>query len=190
MNRYVNNLSILLSKLDCDRVKEVADLFLSTREKGGTIFFAGNGGSASTASHFAQDVGQIGYKLNIQVFKTVCLNDSIPVITAISNDYGYDYIFSTQLRQMFEKKDVLVMLSASGNSPNVINAARLAIVRGGTTVGLVGFDGGSLKSICDYVVHIDTEPGEYGLVEDLHLVIDHMIFDYLFKRLKSDENTN
>ena len=191
MKQYIKGLIDILSNFDCIQIQKIGDLFISTRARGGTIFFAGNGGSAATASHFAQDIGQIGYKLDMQVFKTVCLNDSVPVITAIANDYGYANIFYTQLGQMFEKKDVLVVLSASGNSLNVVNAAKLARERKGTTVGLLGFDGGQLRDMCDYIIHIETPFGEYGFVEDLHLIINHMIFNYLFDYLKgNNENTD
>ena len=188
IQKCVDYLIPLINNLDHLQIDAICQLFLSTREKGGTIYFAGNGGSASTASHFAQDLGQIGYKLKIRGFKTVCLNDSISIVTAIGNDFGYEHIFSIQINNSFGKNDTLVVLSASGNSPNVVNAVCAANDCGGTTVGLTGFDGGKLKSLCDHLVHVDTELGQYGPVESVHLIVNHIIFAYLLDYL--DENTN
>ncbi len=183
MEQYGQYLAGLLSTLNHKRVSKVADCFLKARNRNATIFFTGNGGSAATASHFAQDIGEIGRKANVKPFKTMCLTESISCITALANDYGYDGIFTHQMENLFKKGDILVALSASGNSPNIVEAVRLAKKLKGTTVGFVGFDGGKLAKICDYVVQVDTPKGEYGPVEDIHVILDHMISTYLSENL-------
>jgi len=168
-----------MESLDYNAVSEVSKCFLSARERGSTIFFVGNGGSAATASHFAQDLAEVGRKAKVKSFKTLSLTDNVPYITAVGNDYGYDKVFSMQLKELFNPGDVLVAISASGNSPNVIEAANLAKEKDGPTVGLVGFDGGRLGELCDYIVHAVSNKGEYGPVEDIHMILDHMITSYL-----------
>jgi D-sedoheptulose 7-phosphate isomerase len=108
-------------------------------------------------------------------------------MTALANDAGYETIFTGQMQDLFSEGDVLVAISASGDSPNVIAAAKLAKQRRGTTVALVGFDGGTLRSLCDIVVHVRSEKGEYGPVEDIHMVLDHMITSYLWMRLRDED---
>lgn len=176
---YALYLNDLLTRLDADAVGGVIDCFLEARRHKKTIFFAGNGGSAATASHFAQDLGEVGRKADKDGFKTLSLTDNVSLISAIGNDYGYGKIFAIQMAELFGEGDVLVAISASGNSPNVLNAAKAAKELGGKTVGLTGFDGGKLKDLCDHVVHVESQRQEYGPVEDIHMVLDHMITSYL-----------
>lgn len=182
--RYCDYVQKLISEIDVESVKRVVDCFLKARRTDKTIFFAGNGGSASTASHFAQDMGEVGRKIRGKGFRTQSINDNVSALTAISNDYSYDNVFSMQIQYSFDEGDVLVVISASGNSPNVIKAIELAKQKGGSTVALVGFDGGRLAQICDHVVHIQSKKGEYGPVEDIHLILNHMIVSYLMLELK------
>ncbi len=184
--RYCHYLQKLISEIDVESVKKVVDCFLEARCNNKTIYFAGNGGSAATASHFAQDMGEIGRKIRGKGFRTQSINDNVAALTAISNDYSYDSIFSMQIQYNFDEKDILVVISASGNSPNVINAVNLAKAKGGITVCLVGFDGGRLAQICDQVIHIQSKKGEYGPVEDIHLILNHMIVSYLMMELKKE----
>ncbi len=182
--RYCHYIQKLLSEIDTESVKTIVDCFLNARRDDKTIYFAGNGGSAATASHFAQDMGEVGRKIQGKGFRTRSINDNVAALTALTNDYSYDNVFSLQIQYSFDPGDVLVVISASGNSPNVIKAVELAKERGGRTVALVGFDGGRLAQICDHVVHIKSKKGEYGPVEDLHLILNHMIVSYLMMELK------
>jgi len=177
---YVNK---LLMDLDANAINNVIDCFLTARKNRKTIFFAGNGGSAATASHFAQDLGEVGRKSKKLGFRTLSLTDNISLVTAIGNDYGFDRIFIIQLSELFSPGDLLVAISASGNSLNVINAVEFAKNAGGTTIGLVGFDGGKMKNMCDHIIHVKTDMGEYGPVEDVHMIMDHLITSYLIFRL-------
>lgn len=187
--RYGEYVSKLLSHLDYNAVGEAVDLLLDARGRDSTIFFAGNGGSAATASHFCQDLGEAGRKAGARPFRTICLGDSVSSMTALANDYGYEKIFVGQLENLFRKGDVLVAISASGNSPNVVEAVKWVKRMGGTAICLVGFDGGILKKIGDHVIHVATEKDAYGPVEDIHLVLDHMMTSYLISSgvLRVDE---
>ena len=183
---YSQYLSQLLNGLDVAAVRKVTEIFLEARENDKFIYFAGNGGSASTSSHFCQDVSEIGRKINGKGFRCQSITDNVSALTAIGNDYDYESIFSKQIQYNFDEGDVLVVISASGNSPNVIDAVKLAKCKGGSTIGLIGFDGGQLAKICDHTVLIESRKGEYGPVEDMHLILNHMITSYLIMSLKEE----
>jgi D-sedoheptulose 7-phosphate isomerase len=185
---YVDYLHSLMTNSSGEFVEAVANTFLQARKNDKTIYFAGNGGSAATASHFCQDLAEVGRKANCDGFRTLSLTDNVSFITAIGNDYGYEDIFSTQMKYVFNPQDVLVVISASGNSPNVIKAAKLARERGGVVVAMVGFDGGQLVKLADHVLHLETPKGEYGPVEDAHMILDHIITTYLMCKLKTHGN--
>lgn len=176
---YVGYMAMVLGRIDPKAVEALIEELEAARRQARTVFFAGNGGSASTASHFANDLAKAARVDGEPGFRTVSLVDNSAVMTALANDEGYESVFTGQMRDLFGPGDVLVAISASGNSPNVIAALKLAKQLGGRTVGIVGFDGGALRSLCDLVVHVPSEPGEYGPVEDAHLVVNHLIADYL-----------
>jgi D-sedoheptulose 7-phosphate isomerase len=179
---YGRHLSKLLDSMDYKVLEQVTQFLLDKTRAGSSIFLVGNGGSAATASHFATDLIQCSRPDNGICFRAISLVDNVPLLTALGNDYSYEDIFTVQMKNLFGKKDILIAISGSGNSPNIVAAARLAKQMGGTVIGLVGFDGGKLAGICDYVVLVKTDKGEYGPVEDIHMVIDHMVTSYL--RLK------
>ena len=185
VRNYLSYLSELVLKLDHDEIVKVINLFLDARQSGNTIFFIGNGGSAATASHFANDIG-IGTRSKFAPFRSMSLTDNNAVMTAIANDYGYEQVFVKQLETLFSKGDLLVAISASGNSPNLLNAVKFIHNRNGTTIGLTGFDGGMLKKTVDYVIHVPTDNGEYGPVEDIHMIFDHIIGTYLMYSCKKE----
>jgi len=140
---------------------------LLKENKNSYIYIIGNGGSASTASHLSNDLFAKGCK-------AISLADNSSIITKIANDSGYEYIFKEQLEVFFSKGDILIAISASGNSPNLIKAVEYANTLG-TTVAIVGFDGGKLSKICKLVIHIPTCKGNYETAEDLHLAVCHKI---------------
>ena len=177
--RYVDRLIRVLRRLDYEAVDRVIDLFLDARSRGNAIFFLGNGGSAATADHFANDLGVCASPEGIIPFRAISLTSNSALITCLGNDLGYEYIFSGQLRSLMRPGDVVVGISASGNSPNAVKALEYAAANGGIAVALVGFDGGIMKNIASHVIHIETEKGEYGPVEDVHMVLDHLISTYL-----------
>lgn len=180
---YGRYLGKLLEKMDFREMERVVELMLEKTKEGRTIFFVGNGGSAATSSHFATDLVQCSRPDKGILFKAISLVDNVPLLTALANDYSYEDVFTVQMRNLFQKDDILVAISGSGNSPNVLAAVRLAKEMGGVTVALAGFDGGKLAPLCDHVIMVKTEKGEYGPVEDIHMVIDHMFSCYLRMKL-------
>lgn len=175
LKNYGSYIASLLTRLDYGAIGNVIKCFLEARKRNATIFFAGNGGSAATASHFSQDLGGVGRKIGVKCFRTISLTDSTPFMTALGNDYGYDKIFTYQLRNLFQKGDIFVAISASGNSPNIVEAVKWAKRSGGIVIGFIGFDGGKLLKLCHHAVHVPTDKNEYGPVEDIHIILNHMI---------------
>lgn len=181
---YFNYLKEIIDNVDTNEIKLFVETLLAARSRGSTIFFMGNGGSAATASHFANDLafGTNDYK---KPFKVMSITDNVPIITALGNDYGYDEIFIRQLKIYSNKNDVLVGISASGNSQNLINAFDYASKSGVQTVALTAFDGGVMRKIANQCVHIPTNNKEYGPAEDVHMILDHLIGSYLIRLIKT-----
>jgi len=178
---YLNN---VLSGISLNAIDNFVKIILEARERGSSIFFIGNGGSAATASHFANDIA-IGSREFDKPFRVISLCDNQAVITAIANDDGFEKIFSQQLRVLLKKQDVVVSISASGNSPNLIHAINTTKKMGAISVGISAFDGGKMKEIVDFSIHVPTEKGEYGPAEDAHMVLDHLVANYLMRYVKT-----
>ena len=181
---YLQYVQTVLQRINAAEVGNFIEILLKARECGSMIFFIGNGGSAATASHFANDIA-VGTNSYDRPFRALSLTDNVPLITAVGNDFGYDEIFVRQLRILGKSGDVLVGISASGNSPNLVKAFNYANTAGITTVAITAFDGGTLKSIADHGIHVQTGPKEYGPAEDAHMVLDHLIGAYLMRRIKN-----
>ena len=176
-DEYLEYLTILISQLDRSAISQFADLLLQSRENKTTTFFLGNGGSASTATHFVNDVS-LGSRQFEKPFRAISLCDNQAVITAIANDDGYENIFLQQLQTLAIAGDTIVCISASGNSKNLIKAIEYARENNIYVVGLTAFDGGYLKDNCDLNIHVPTKIGEYGPAEDLHMVICGLVGSY------------
>ena len=175
---YLDYLNQLFNRLDYGQIGVLIEILLQAREQRARIFFIGNGGSAATASHFANDIA-VGSRSRAKPFRAVSLCDNLALITAIGNDFGYDQIFVRQLENQLDKGDVLVAISASGNSENILKAVTYANNHNGITVGLTGFDGGHLKKTAQLNVHVPTNYGEYGPVEDIHMILNHLAGTFL-----------
>ncbi len=182
---YIEYLTNVLRAIDPNAIARFAETLLDARERGATVFFVGNGGSAATASHFANDLA-IGTNSYEKPFRVISLTDNQAIITAIGNDFGYDDIFLRQFQVLAKDGDVLVGISASGNSPNLVKVFDYARERGIKTVAITAFDGGKLKTIADQSVHVPTAPKEYGPAEDAHMVLDHLLGAYLMRMVKRD----
>jgi D-sedoheptulose 7-phosphate isomerase len=180
---YLRYLAEILEQLDADAIAAFVDELMDARARGARIFFIGNGGSAATASHFANDIA-IGSRTWEKPFRAISLTENTAVVTAIANDDGYDEIFTQQLRAQMGNGDLVVAISVSGNSPNIVGAVEFAKDRGARTVGLTGFSGGRLAELADVNLHVPTEPGEYGPAEDVHMIFDHLVGAYLALRCK------
>lgn len=168
---YMAGLRHLLATTAVDCAGSIEDMrrkLATARTGGARIFICGNGGSAATASHFALDLVK-----NAEGFKAIALSDSTPMLTALANDIGYTATFAAQLESLATGGDVLLAISASGNSRNILAALRAARPRGLWNIGLLGFDGGEAKELCDVSVVVPCN--DYALVEDVHMAICHML---------------
>lgn len=185
LNSYLEYLSILISELDRGAIAKFADLLLESRESGNTTFFLGNGGSASTATHFVNDVS-LGSRQFEKPFRAISLCDNQAVITAIANDDGYENIFLQQLQTLAKTRDTIVCISASGNSQNLVKAIEYAKEHEIYVVGLTAFDGGYVKENCHLNIHVPTKVGEYGPAEDLHMVVCGLVGSYFREKFLND----
>jgi len=178
--QYLEYVSDVINNISLEEIESFINVLINARESGAAIYFIGNGGSAATASHFANDIA-IGTKSSEKPFRAQSLCDNQAIITAIANDDGYENIFSYQLKVLLNKGDIVVAISASGNSPNLLSAINFAKQKGAFTVGLTAFDGGLLRKATDISVHVPTQLKEYGPAEDGHMVLDHLISKYLMR---------
>ena len=175
---YFDYLSKVLKSIDTNSISNFIELLMRARDQESNIFFIGNGGSAATASHFANDLS-IGTNSYTKPFKAISLTDNQAIITAIANDYGYEDVFVRQLKVLGKKNDLLIAISASGNSPSLIKAFEYAKSLGVYTIGITAFDGGKIKQMSDLSIHVPTKENEYGPAEDAHMILDHLISAYL-----------
>ncbi|MDE2232131.1 MAG: SIS domain-containing protein [Candidatus Omnitrophica bacterium] len=179
---YLQYLSDLFQRLDMDALEKFLKELEDARKSGKTVFIIGNGGSAGTASHMANDFG-FGLRSHPQTpFKVMSLTDNVPVISALANDVGYEQIFLRQLQLYAKPGDKLIVITASGNSPNLLSASRWFKQYGGKVLGLLGFDGGQMLGLCDAAVVVKTPKGEYGPVEDIHMILDHLLYSWLWSK--------
>jgi D-sedoheptulose 7-phosphate isomerase len=173
--RYLRDFERVLAAVDVDAVARVVAQLAAARDNQRTIYIAGNGGSAATASHWANDLGKATKCAGRGWIRVMCLSDNTPWLTALANDEGYERIFAGQLENFGAVGDVLIVISASGNSPNLVQAVALANERGLVTIALLGFDGGVLKDRVSEYLWLPTEHGAYGLVESGHAVLCDMV---------------
>ncbi len=174
---YLSYLVELIGQVDLKSVAAFAAELDRAREADRTIFLAGNGGSAATASHMANDLGVDVARSypGRRAFRAISLVDNPAVVLAIANDESFENIFVNQLKTLYSPGDVFIAISASGNSANVVKAARWVKQSGGVVLALTGFDGGDLSGIADVSICVRTEKGDYGPVEDLHMIMDHLL---------------
>jgi D-sedoheptulose 7-phosphate isomerase len=172
---HMHALRAVLRRVDLDAIERIVGRLRFARENAGTVFVAGNGGSAATASHWVNDLGKATKRSGRAAMRVMCLSDNASWLTALANDDGYDEVFSGQLDNFARDDDLLVVISASGNSANLVRAVEVASSRGAVTIGLLGFDGGVLKDLVSECIWLSTEKGAYELVEDAHSIICHIL---------------
>jgi D-sedoheptulose 7-phosphate isomerase len=178
IKHYISILQKVLDEVNLTVITEIIHALELVHKKNSKIYIIGNGGSAATASHMANDLS-VGLKLReIRNFNVESLSDNSSVCTAIANDIGYENIFYAQLKNKLTKDDVLIAISCSGNSINIVKAVEYAKNINSIVIGMTGFEGGKLKEIADIKFHVNTNKGEYGLVEDMHMILDHIIYSY------------
>lgn len=180
-DKYLGKLNTVLSTLDKDKLVSLIEKIQAVIGTDKTLFVCGNGGSAATSSHMSCDLGKTilgkNPRQNCKRLKTICLNDCVPIMTAWGNDEGYEHIFSEQLRNLGQEGDILLIITGSGNSANILEVIKTAREMGIETYGLLGFHGGKAKEILDDYLLV--ESGNYGIVEDIHGIINHLVTDYL-----------
>jgi len=175
---YKSSLKSQIDIIDTLELEKIINELINCEKSGSNVYIIGNGGSSATASHMENDLG-VGLKrreildLNIQ-----SLSNNVAVISALANDVGYENIFYWQIKDQIKKSDILIAISCSGSSPNIIKAVTYAKDYGATIVGLTGFDGGKLLNLSDINFHVDTEKGHYGIVESMHIILNHMLYTY------------
>jgi D-sedoheptulose 7-phosphate isomerase len=184
LEQYLGRLQSAISALPTERVNALGETLFRAYRNNKQVFVVGNGGSSSTASHMAADLAKNTIGPNMKRLRIMSLNDNAAIMTALANDLGYENVFSEQLTNLIQAGDVLVVVSASGNSPNVLNAMRYARSQSAEVIGLLGFDGGAAAGLADIALVVDSE--HYGVVEDIHLIINHILVDYFKSRFDED----
>lgn len=180
LQSYLDELKSAIEDLDLEVVQRVRQACAEARDQGRQIFVCGNGGSAATASHLANDLGKGASYGRPTRFRVLSLTDNVPWMTALANDVDYAAVFAEQLRNFAAPGDLLIAISGSGNSPNVLNAATAARELGLTTVGLTGFGGGQLAGMVDHPLVVASH--HMGRVEDVHLIVVHLICYYFMEQ--------
>jgi D-sedoheptulose 7-phosphate isomerase len=186
ISEYIYHLKLAISAIPLEKVERIVNSLMTARRYGRQIFVLGNGGSASTASHFACDLAKGTINGDGRRFKVISLTDNVALMTAWSNDLSYDDVFKEQLENLAQPRDIVIGISASGNSRNVLNAIEYANSLGCITIGFAGFGGGQLAKITDECIIVDSY--RYGPVEDIHLMLEHMISYCIAEELSSDES--
>jgi D-sedoheptulose 7-phosphate isomerase len=180
--QYFEELQRVMGSLPKDGIDQIAETLVKAYDAGRTVYLFGNGGSASLASHFACDLGKgTAYCNGGKRFRALALTDNLPTLTAWANDSSYEDVFSEQLRNFVQTGDVTLAISGSGNSKNVLNALRVAQEAGATTIGISGFQGGEMKSLCDICVIVPSN--NMQIIEDLHVAMAHSIFRIVYSRI-------
>lgn len=182
---YIEALRAALARLDRGAVAAIMETLLRARERNATVFIIGNGGSASTSAHMATDLCKVTAVDGQPGVRAVSLADHVALLTAWSNDASYEESFSGPLRAYLEPGDVLIAISASGRSPNVLAATRLANRLGAMTIALTGFGGGELAALARISLVVDAH--DYGLVEDVHLAVNHALTAAIRARLSRSD---
>lgn len=182
---YFSELSQILYRLPYHSIDRITAVLVRAYEENRAVYLFGNGGSAALASHSACDLGKGTAVNGRRRFRVLSLTDNIPVMTAWANDARYEDIFAEQLRNFVQEGDVVLAISGSGNSPNVLNGLKVARETGACTIGLTGFQGGKMKDLCDICLIVPSNNMQF--IEDLHLCISHSIFTAVRDRLANGE---
>ena len=181
INDYISLEIETLKKLDVDAINEALNLLMETAKNHKRIYVFGNGGSSATASHIQNDFGKGVSEYVEDKFRFQCLNDNVPTVMAIANDIGFEEIFRFQLRGVIEPGDVVIAISGSGNSANVINAVEYAKEQGIKIIGMTGFSGGKLKELSDISLHAPINSMQ--VTEDIHMIFDHLMMSMFYQHL-------
>lgn len=179
ISTYLQHEIDTLRLLDVDAINEALNLLQETFENGNTVFVFGNGGSSATASHYQNDFNKGVSEHTEKKFNFLCLNDNVATVMAIANDIGFEEVFRFQLRGHLKPGDVILAISGSGNSKNVINAVEYAKEQGNRVIGLTGFGGGKLRQLSDVSLHVPINSMQ--ITEDIHMVFDHLMMSIFYR---------
>ena len=173
IKQYYDELAATFKKLDYTEISKTMNVLTECYENGGTVYVFGNGGSSATASHMVCDFNKgVSFKKS-KKFNFICLSDNTPILTALANDISYDDIFAYQIEKILNKDDLVLAISGSGNSKNIINAVKVAKNAGVKVIGMTGYDGGALYKLADY--HLHAPINDMMKAEDIHMSFDHMM---------------
>jgi D-sedoheptulose 7-phosphate isomerase len=180
VSNYVAELKRAIDLIPLDKLELTINTLIDAYETGHSVFIMGNGGSGATASHFVCDLNKGTQRGLSKRMRCICLNDNMPSILAYANDLSYDDIFTGQLENFLEKEDVVIVLSASGNSPNVLKAIQYANQKSAHTIAFTGFKGGQAATLAKISIVIPAE--DVQKIEDIHLILAHMILQIFQKK--------
>ena len=182
INKYILKTNDVLSKVSTENIAKVLNLLQATYERDGRIYIFGNGGSLAMATHWVSDFNKTVFSHHLdrfsRRFQAIRLPTTESELTAWANDVGYDMIFAGPLKNYLQDSDIVIAISSSGNSPNILKAVQFAKSKNVPVIGLSGFDGGKLKELSDVCIYVPSENGEYEIVEGAHAVILHLIIRY------------
>jgi D-sedoheptulose 7-phosphate isomerase len=187
ITEYYDREIAAIKRFNLDDISDAMNVILDTYNNGGMIYVCGNGGSASTASHMQNDFNKGISEYVDNKFNFYCLNDNIATMMAVANDISYEEVFRFPLVNKITNKDILIGISGSGNSKNVLNAATYAKEQGAKVIGMTGYSGGKLKEMADYRMHVDEM--DMQIAEDLHLTFNHMMMKVFYNYLTTDKIT-
>lgn len=179
IKKYISDEIEVLNQLDIEAINTVMNIFDEAFENESMIYVFGNGGSSATSSHYQNDFNKGISEYTDKKFRFLCLNDNIPTMMAIANDIGFEEVFRFQLKGRLKKGDLVVAISGSGNSVNILNAVKYAKEQGNIVIGITGFDGGELKELSDYNLHVPVRSMQ--ITEDIHMFFDHLIMSIYYK---------
>ena len=186
IKEYINLEIETLKNLNIDAINDAMNLIYDTYEKEGTIYVFGNGGSSATASHYQNDFNKGISEYIEKKFKFLCLNDNVPTVMAIANDIGFEEIFRFQLKNKLKKDDIILAISGSGNSKNVLNAVEYAKSCGNKIISMTGYNGGKLLELSD--VSLNAPVMSMQVTEDIHMIYDHLIMSIFYKTMCNKEH--
>ncbi len=181
IENYIIQESKVLAALDVVAIDEALQLLEETMNNEGNIYVFGNGGSSATASHFQNDFNKGVSEHTEKKFRFICLNDNVPTVMAIANDIGFEEVFRFQLQGKLQEGDIVMAISGSGNSKNVLNAVEYAKEQGCKVIGLTGYNGGRLKELSDISLHAPVQSMQ--ITEDIHMIFDHLMMSVFYKTM-------
>ncbi len=181
IENYIIQESKVLAALDVVAIDEALQLLEETMNNEGNIYVFGNGGSSATASHFQNDFNKGVSEHTEKKFRFICLNDNVPTVMAIANDIGFEEVFRFQLQGKLKQGDIVMAISGSGNSKNVLNAVEYAKEQGCKVIGLTGYNGGKLKELSDISLHAPVQSMQ--ITEDIHMIFDHLMMSVFYKTM-------